>query len=81
MEQDKIIKLIPKIIEAGPEKSQKILADANMPSNQIKIVIQTINEAINRVNLYNMGMKPEQFGGDLDNDPVFKAAIKILQTK
>ncbi len=77
-----IIEHLPKIIKTGyNEKSLKLLKEIGLCEEHAEEVLETVNDAVERMSLYSMGMKPTQFSGDLDNDPIFKAAIKILQSK
>ena len=76
--QKKVIESLPKIIKAGYDGTKEILNKLGLSDEQAEEALDIINAAVGRSQMYAMGMNPDQFSGDLDEDPIFKAAIKLL---
>src|SRR4051794_15000098 len=51
------------------------LASLGMTNQRAKIVVETVEAAAGRAFLLSLGMKPGQFHGDLETDPLFQAAL------
>ena len=48
---------------------------AGLSREDAMAVIDIIRAAYGRVTLYRMGMRPHQFSGDYDSDPLFREAV------